>query len=345
MSLTWLLFGFWGCVSIHQVGALTDYDSESERLRKAHRAIEIALHDGYGWTDNTPHRALAIQNLGLMRESSPEVVEGLKTLSFHSNATVRRQAIWALGEIGRELSWNDEAKSLVKSLTKALQKAPSTLDAEYSIDALLKVYISHVHTIEEDLDLLRQLQDYLANTTDPPPNFYVLEQEIQSLPVLLALMGEHLAHQDTQYSPSDLYTSCLALHRYFEQNRSALNDAQYRNVIQETLQKELDILSVNVRSIQLLTLWSLAQSASHGILSEAVAVKLIEQIPHLDSALSPLVHAALWEMLDIQAVRVYFRQFLESNSDAEVHIVLGLLGQRVDLVQRLYHLDVTEGAL
>ncbi len=341
MSLSWLFIGLWGCVSIHQVGSLADYDSESERRRKARRAIEIALHEG--WMDDTSHRALAIQNLGLMRESSPEVIAGLKELSFHPNPTLRRQAIWALGEIGRELPWDDEAKSLVRNLTKALLQSPSKLDAEYSIDALLKLYIAHVHSIDEDLALLRQLQDYLSGTTDPPANFYVLEQEIQSLPVLLTLMGEHLAGQNTQYTPSDLYTSCLALHRYIEQNRGALNEAQYRSVIQDTLQKELDILSVDVKSIQLLTLWSLAQSANHGILSETVAVKLIEQIPHLDSELSPLVHAALWEMLDIQAVRVYFREFLESNSDAEVHTVLGMLGQRVDLIQQVYHLEVVGG--
>lgn len=333
MMLWGLIFA---CAGIHQVGTLLDYSSIEERERNAHRAITIALNET--WGDSTTARTLAIQNLGLLRDDSDEVIEGLIQLAEHPRPDLRRQALWALGEIGRELEWEDSAKAIVTTLTESLLTARSSTDAHYALDALLKVYCRHVHSIEEDLVLLRSLQQYLSQTEEPPSSFYILEREIQSLPVLMALIRERL--HTSSIDVDALYTGNLALIRYINRNRGALGDPQYRSLIKEALIQELEMVSVDVQSLQLLSLWSLATSANHNLISEEVAVQLVEQAPQLNDTLQVLVHMALWEMLDVQVVRTYFRHFLTHNTDEDVHHVLGILGTKVDLIQQLYNIPV-----
>ena len=332
-----MLWGlFLACTSIHHVGTLLEYSSIEERDRNAHRAITIALNDT--WSDSTTARALAIQNLGLLRNDSDEVITGLRQLAKHPHPDLRRQALWALGEIGRELKWDDSTKPIVTTLTESLLTARSNTDAHYALDALLKVYCRHVHTMDEDLALLRSLQQYLSQTAEPPSSFYVLEREIQSLPVLMALIRERL--HASSIDVDALYTGNLALIRYLNRNRGALSDPQYRSLIKETLTQELEMVSVDIHSLQLLSLWSLATSAHHDLISEEVAIQLVEQAPQLNDTLQVLVHMALWEMLNVQVVRTYFRHFLTHNTDEDVHHVLGMLGTKVDLIQQLYNVPV-----
>jgi hypothetical protein len=236
------------------------------------------------------------------------------------------------------LAWNTQSQSVLHTLTNGLLSARSNLDAQYVLDAIIKLYTPHVHSTSEDLSLLRILQQYHAKTETPPTNFYLLEREIQSLPVLLELLGEHLTD-----SLDTLYTSNLALIRYLERNRSVLSTPQYREQIQMVLRKELELMTIKERSIQLLSLWTLATAAHHKLISEEVATILVEQVPLVDAEVQPLLHMALWEMLEIQSVRTYFREFLTTNTDTEVQTVLGMLGRKVDLVQHLYNIPVTGG--
>ena len=332
-----MLWGlFLSCASIHNVGTLLDYNSIEERERNAQRAIGIALHET--WSDSTSARTLAIQNLGLLRDDSEEVITGLLQLTEHPRPDLRRQALWALGEIGRELEWEDSAKDIVTTLRESLLTARSNIDAHYALDALLKVYCRHVHSIEEDLVLLRSLQQYLSQIEEPPSSFYILEREIQSLPVLMALIRERL--HSSSIDVDALYTSNLALIRYLNRNRGALSDPQYRSLIKEVLTQELEMVSLDVQSLQLLSLWSLATSAHHDLISEEVAVQLVEQAPQLNDTLQVLVHMALWEMLNVQVVRTYFRHFISHNTDEDLYHVLGILGTKVDLIQQLYNVPV-----
>ena len=332
-----MIWWFVACMSIHKVGTLANYTSTAEQTRNANTLINVALNET--WADTTAERTLALQNIGLMRSNSPEVLDGLMRLTQYHNPDIRRQATWALGEVSRGLEWNEATQECLNALTSALLRSKSQVDAEYTIDAIIKLYTPHVHSIEEDLALLRSLQAYHAQTSDAPSNFYLLEREIQSIPVLLQLMGEHLGG-----SIDKLYTSDLALIRYLERNRGALSASQYRKQIQDVLKKEMELLSVDNQSIQMLSLWMLANSAHNDMLSEEVAVRLIELAPQLDSEVQILLHMALWEMRNMEVVRRYFRVFLTENDDAEVHTILGMLGQKVDLIQELYNVSVVGGS-
>ena len=328
--ITWL---FIGCMSVHKVGTLADYDSSASQTRNADRLISVAVNDTLA--DTATARTLALQNIGLMRTSTPDVLTGLSQLVRHAHPEIRRQAIWALGEVSRDLPWDNDAQTTLSTLTNALLRSRTQLDAEYIIDALIKLYSPHVHSIEEDLSLLRDLQTYHAQVSEAPSNFYLLEREIQSIPVLLQLMGEHLTG-----SIDELYTSDLALIRYIERNRGALSAPQYRKQIQEVLAKEFELLSVEHQSIQMLSLWMLANSAHNNILSEEVAIRLIEVSEDLDAELQVLLHMALWEMRNLEVVRRYLRDFLTNSDQEDIHRVLGILGRKVDLIQELYGVPV-----
>ncbi len=330
-----IVWMFIGCMSVHKVGTLTDYGSSSAQSRNAATLIDVAGKES--WTDTITARTLALQNIGLLRVNSPEVLSGLMQLIHHSHPEIRRQALWALGEVSREMEWNDGTKSALSALTESLLRSRTQLDAEYALDAIIKLYSPHVHSIEEDLSLLRDLQTYHAQSSEVPSNFYLLEREIQSIPVLLELMREHLTGSIDQ-----LYTSDLALIRYIERNRGALSAPQYRNQIQEVLNKEFELLTIEHQSIQMLSLWMLANSAHNDIFSEEVAVRLIETTQLLDNELHILLHMALWEMRDMEVVRRYFRTFLTENDHADVHLIIGMLGRRVDLIQELYDVQVAE---
>ena len=117
-----------------------------------------------------------------------------------------------------------------------------------------------------------------------------------------------------------------------------------RNQIQEVLNKEFELLTVVHQCIQMLSLWMLANSAHNDIFSEEVAVRLIEIANELDNELQILLHMALWEMRDMEVVRRYFRTFLTENDHADVHLIVGMLGRKVDLIQELYNVPVSEEA-
>ena len=90
----------------------------------------------------------------------------------------------------------------------------------------------------------------------------------------------------------------------------------------------------------MLSLWMLANSAHNEILSEEVAIRLIEISNELDEDLQILVHMALWEMRNLEVVRRYLRVFLTENDQADIHRILGMLGRKVDLIQELYGVPV-----
>ena len=202
--------------------------------------ISVAVNDT--WADTATARSLALQNLGLMRVSTPDVLAGLEHLVRHPHPEIRRQAIWALGEVSRDMIWDKDAQTILSTLTGALQRSRTQLDAEYIIDAIIKLYSPHVHNVEEDLSLLRKCKR-TTHRSVKRLQFYLLEREIQSIPVLLRVMGEHLTG-----SIDELYTSDLALIRYIERNRGALSASpQYRKQIQEVLTKDLNSLVSNIK--------------------------------------------------------------------------------------------------
>ena len=74
----------------------------------------------------------------------------------------------------------------------------------------------------------------------------------------------------------------------------------------------------------------------NGLIKEVIATELVTIAPTVDSSQELLLHSALWEMMETEVVRVYFRSMLTTQSNTSVLKWLGLLSEQVDLIQQLY---------
>lgn len=326
-----------GCMGTHRVGTMMDYRSAAEKERNVTRLLNVATRETLG--DNIHNRTLALQQIGYLQSSHPDHVYELQELIDHPHAEIRRNSTWALGEIGRVLDWDEMSQRSMNALSKALLNSRTTLDAHFVLEAMVKTYTPHVHELKEDIELVRILQQYHANTPTPPDIFFLLTKSVQSLPVLLQLLSETQGRNS-----NEVYTINLDILRYLESNKKTLSQPQYRSLVQQTLQQELDTLKQSNQTIQLLSLWILTSAAHHGLIQEAIATKLVEMAPTLDGPQRLLIHSALWEMMETEVVRSYFRNMLRTQSHTDVLQWLGLLSDQVDLIQQLYTIQSPNGA-
>ena len=89
----------------------------------------------------------------------------------------------------------------------------------------------------------------------------------------------------------------------------------------------------------MLGLWILGSTAGDDILQEYVAVELISLVETTPYRQQALLHAALWNMLEIEAVRIYFRTLLQTSDDPYILHTIGVLGYRLDAVHLLYKIE------
>lgn len=326
-----------GCMGTHRVGSMMDYHSAAEKERNVTRLLNIANREALA--DNIHNRTLALQQIGYLQSTHPDHVYALQELVDHPHPEIRRNSTWALGEVGRVLDWDEQAQRSMTILSKALLNSRTTLDAHLVLEAMIKTYTPHVHELEEDIGLVRTLQQYHALTPTPPEIFFLLTKSVQSLPVLLQLLSDAQA-----LDANEVYTINLDILRYLESNKKTLSQPQYRNLIQQTLQQELHTLQKSSQTVQLLSLWILTTAAHHGLIQEAIATELVKLAPQFEGTQRLLLHSALWEMMETEVVRSYFRTMLTTQTHSDVLQWLGILSDRVDLIQQLYTIQSPTGA-
>ena len=335
MTLWGLLFI--GCMGTHRVGMMMDYNSASEKERNVGRLLNIAERESL--SDNIHNRTLALQQIGYLQSTHPDHVYALQNLVNHSHSEIRRNSIWALGEVGRVLDWDDTSQHSMSVLSNALLNSRTTLDAHFVLEAMIKTYTPHVHDLKEDIELVRVLQQYHANTPTPPEVFFLLTKSVQSLPVLLQLLSE-----TQERDSNEVYTINLDILRYLESNKKTLSQPQYRDLVQQTLQQELRTAQQSSQAVQLLSLWILTSAAHHGLIQEAIAAELVKLAPESVGTQRLLLHSALWEMMETEVVRSYFRTMLTTETQSDVLQWLGLLSDQVDLIQQLYSIQSPVGS-
>ena len=252
--MTIFVFLFLACSSMHDVGKLLEYDSVRERTQNVQRLNSIAKHESL--MDNSSARIMAIKNIGILQPTDQNTLSTLQYLSTHSHPEIRRMSIWSLGEVGRVLEWDEETQNIMVTLQKELLSAPSIKDAQYILESMIKIYCRHVHTVQEDVALVKLLQEYQTKTTNPPDVLYFFEQEIQSLPVLLQILSEKVND-----SAQEIYTANMEIFRYLQKNSTTLNHPQYKELVNQTLRAELEQLNSNEIPIQMLGLWILGSTA------------------------------------------------------------------------------------
>lgn len=329
-----MIFLLLGCVHFHSIGKLKDFSSQEERVAHATQAARWSSKSFL--INKAQKQAFSAQVVGQLRVASSAIVSQMIETAQSPSSSVRKQAYWTLGELGRELDWNEDSQAIHEFLLQQLRKQASDIESHIIIEAIIKNYVQHSHSIEEDVHTLKQLHSFLSAHPNPPSPIFVLKQQLQTLPVLIEVLREH--HQEGH--DLEVYTSSLELMRFLYSNQTQLYNAhlQYKQPLSEAFSLTVSILK-QPSSSQSMILWFLSNVANRPPISSY----LVEELVLLEEKLSPanqfLLQEALFQMMEEEASRKYFREtFLQKDTDfswwQEAYKT------DLDLVQQLYGIKV-----
>ena len=300
-----------GCVSFHDIGRLKDFSSQKERVAHAQQAAKLSSRP-YHFRESQK-QAFAIQVVGQLRVTEPDIISALLDRTNSSSSAVRKQTYWSLGELGRELDWNEDSQAIHAILLQKLFQNPSDIESQLIIEAIIKNYVQHSHTTDEDVHTLKEIHSFLAKTPNPPSPIFVLKQQLQTLPVLVAVLKE----QVNDHNELDIYTSSLELMRFLYTNQTQIYNAhnKYKNSLSEAFSLTTKILEEPSPS-QSMILWFLSVVANRPPLSSYVAGELVLLEENLSPANRFLLQEAVFQMIEEESSRQYFRNnFLQNQSN------------------------------
>lgn len=338
MHLSILLFGV-SCVSIHRVGKWSDYNSAQERIDHAHSSVTAVEKN---WIYNDTAKVMAMRNVGILQVVDQTTIDG--TIQILHNTpegnALYSQTIWSLGEMGRYADW-ENGKKIHEALLTELARQSYTQSAQYTLEAMGKTYCQHPHTVQENMEIVEALHQYLARSATPADMVFVLLAKVQTLDVLVELI-----HQESTQNPvstSEIYIQTLELTRYYLHNRQALQHPSNKVDLSTILQTSMEIVHTDIKSAQLLALWCLAEIAEDSTISENVVQELLKIEPNMTGPVRLLWHYALLEMLETETARKYLRKQLEQSSNPELYTLLYYHNSKVDAIQQLYGISVQNG--
>ena len=151
--LIWLL----ACISSHHILSLADGSSAEQKNKNAQELVQIIEN-----TEATRHYYFVAETAGKLKVPNVELEKTLSEmlLSRKSRPEVRAKAAWALGEIGRT-----EGR-VYKDLLTSLSSENNPMVLQSILEATAKVYLSRSHTTQEDLTLVRRLDELHARTSN-----------------------------------------------------------------------------------------------------------------------------------------------------------------------------------
>jgi len=332
-----MIFFLFGCFTLHQVSKLSDYSSDIEMEKNARKAIQLATKETT--LNKTAHQAIAMQVVGRLRVANSTTIDGslaiLKKSDKHS--ALQYQTIWALGELGRELDWNEDSQKIHHQLLIHLKNSKNPTEAHYLLEAIGKIYCHHSHTLAEDIKTTKVLQSYEANNQEVPGVLLILLEKIQSLPVLISLLNEQMESQGTL---PETYGAILELMRFIHENQSQLinNHAHYQQQIEDAFSSSTALLSLESKAVTLMIVWMFSEVATDPVLATYIVDSLLELQPTADLATQQIVSYTLSKMISEEKARVYFRQtyFYQVQSDSELEMLYQIQQHELDLIQQIF---------
>jgi hypothetical protein len=331
-----------GCLSMHKISTLTDYSTQKEREKNAHRAIKIVRAEA---VRNDTKKVVAMQVVGRLQVASPSIIdETLYTLNHTSKTSpLHYQAIWTLGELGRQLPWNEDSQKIHQQLLQQLTRSKSTTEAQYLLEAIAKVYCQHSHTIEEDVQTTKRLNTYESNTEKVPDILFVLLEKIHSLPVLIALLQEQI---NSNSSVEESYVAVLELMTFIHENKSQLihNHSFYQAEIKEAFDTATQMLDHNNEALTLMTVWMFGEVASDPVLAQYIIDSIVELSKEASPNTKHLIVYAISKMTSEEQSRNYFRfqYFEEEDNPTNLDMLFHSQNQDLDIIQQLYDIQLED---
>ena len=368
------MFWLFGVYFSHSILNLLEYDSQKEKLRNQEKAI-VAAQRFSGWAKTEAQKTHALYVVGRLQEYNEDHVQALEDLLNSELSSVKNQAAWALGEMGRTRSWASGGKGIYRILLSQLQQpiAPETFVAVS--EAIAKVFLSSDHSTEESLEIVRALNHQLSYHDEIPPVIYKIKSRIETLDVLILLLDESIdrveknstnSRTDRQIIlPKDqienskpkmtvdvqafdiLHRCSLDLLRYLELHRNSNIPLEKLKLAYRVL---LSTLHIKDESLNLFVLWYIGRLVDDEQLSNFIAEQLISELkweedPQLSSKM--LRYHSLIQLVDAQVSREFLRaEFLgvEEQEDLFLFLSQSFQGNR-DLIQMLQHVTPNQNAV
>lgn len=327
------------CVSIHRVGTWSDYNTAQERTNHAYASIH-AVENNRIYNDTA--KVMAMRNVGILQVVDDTTMNGMIQILHNTpeGSALYNQTIWSLGEMGRYATWDDGQK-IHHTLLKELHKQSSAQSSLYTLEAVIKTYCQHTHSLQENIEVVEAIHQYLAHTATPSNMAFVILAKVQTIDVLVELI--HQESRKTTTNTSELYIETLELTRYYLTNRQILQHPSHKVDISSILQTSIEIVNTDIKSAQLLALWCIAAVAEDATISENIVQQLLKIEPQMNPEVRLLWHYALLEMLETETARKYLRTQLEHNSNPELYTLLYYQNSKVDAIQQLYGISLQAG--
>ena len=348
-----ILWFLMACYNTHYVLTLTDYDGAQEQIKNASIAARIGGAVPGNKRAQRFVRAYAFESLGKLKVISPEIITACSRalLTADNDPYVRTHAAWAIGEIGRDLPWETDAKALHEILIKAMQSKLDEQTAYYVVEALGKIYIQHDHTIDEDLQTVRAMNALAANhKTKLPPIYHIVKFRIETMEVLIVLLKESIEVVKKDSSKVvKAYGASLDVLRFLESHQSQLStdfDGQ-KELIHDALRSIKSGFSLRQRSLSLMSIWYLGRILDDPRITDLIAKELIALDVSKDPALRLILQTSMAKLIKNESIRIHFRKTLLTKESQMGHLsaLLGIQRGKRDILQQLYGVVVIISAI
>lgn len=321
----WLL----SCISSHHILSLADGGSGEQKKKNAQELVQIIEN-----TEATHHYYFAAETAGKLRVPNKALEEKLISMlkSPSHRPEVRAKAAWALGEIGRT-----EGR-VYKSLLDALSSESNPVVLQPILEAIAKVYLSRSHSTEEDLTLVRRLDELHARTGYQSPFFTYLHRSVESMEVLSILLLEAIEQKKHIDKPEEYYRIVLNFLWFCTEHQAPLLNRFSEN--KETLSTVFSQIFQDAReqdpSVVFLSLWFLVLISEDPNMADLTGTSIIN-MDDQDGQYSQLKTIFLSNLLTNTAVRDYFRDIgFQHIEDERLLTFLAEHHNRRDIVQYLY---------
>jgi hypothetical protein len=329
--------------------ASVDAERAKVRIEAAHHAAKVGarlprlpirreLVRSAAWT--------AVGRLGVLDDDV--VAAGRRALLAETNSPeVRAHAAWALGELGRERSW-EEARPVSDVLVEAMSAELDAATAQQVIEAFGKVYPAHEHTPDEQLQAVKALNTLAANQQEQlPAVYYVVQNRVLTFEDAVRLVRE--VSQQAEADPSEqnvaeAYTAVLTMVRWLSSRQEQLvaDFGDRKQSIRSAFETLLGAMDFEDRRLMLMLTWSLANVAQEPAFAGLVGDRVGMQIGDPDPTVRMVTAWSLHRLRTATPAREAVRLVLAHEPDPQVLEVLARMvtdPQELDIVQRVYAVE------
>ena len=244
---------------------------------------------------------------------------------------VRAKAAWALGE--------DLEGRVYKALLDSLASESNPMVLQSILEAVAKVYLSRSHSTQEDLTLVRRLDELHSRTGYQSPFFTYLHRSVESMEVLSILLFEaieqkkHITEPD-EYLPYRSFNFSMVLYRAPSSAAQSIFREQktlstvFSQIFQDAKKQEPSMIFLS-----LLVLVMLLEDPNMADLTGTSIINMDDQ----DGVYSTLKTVFLSNLLTNTTVRDYFRDIgFQHIEDENLLTFLAEHHNRRDIIQYLY---------